>query len=101
MHGDGVIGKAGDINAAVRCFSVSGQLASYEMMAVNAATYLDIVRSGQTTFPVLTDKIESAKGARSEEMNGLSLAESAPTNVSSDQLGRSFYKQCSSYAALQ
>ena len=78
-----------------------GQLASCVMMAVNAATYLDLERSGQTTFAALTDKLESQSGARAEAINGLNLAESAPANVSPDQLGRSVYKQCSSYVVIQ
>ncbi len=101
MHGDGFIGKVGNLSYAIRCFSVGDQLTSCEMMAVNAATFLDLERRSQSRFAALTNKIENDSGASLEEINGLSLAESAPVNTSPDQFGRNVYKQCSSYAEIR
>ena len=101
MNGGGFVGKAGDMSSAVRCFSVGGQLGSCFEMAVQAASFLELERTGQSTFAEMTNQLEGKSDAKPEDLNGLSLAESAPANMSPDQLGRTVYKQCSSYAELQ
>lgn len=98
---DGIIGPVGNMSYAIRRFSVAGQLGSCAIMAITAATYLDLERTGQTTFAALTSKIESESGGTAAESSGLSLAESARASMSADQLGRYVYTQCSSNAEIQ
>ena len=88
MNGDGFVGKVGNMSYAIRCFSVGGQLASCDIMALEAATLLDLERTGQSTFAALTNKLENESGTRPENTKCLRLAESAPANMSPDQLGR-------------
>lgn len=98
---DGIVGKVGNMSSAIRCFSVVGQLASCFETAIQAATFLDLERTGQSSFAATTSDLENKSGSNTADFDGLSLAESAPANMSSDQLGRTVYKQCSSYAEIQ
>jgi hypothetical protein len=97
---DGFVGRAKNMNHAIRCFSIYDQLASCAVMAVQAATFLDLERTGQSTFAATTNDLENKSGTSADDMDGLSLAESAPANMSPDQLGRYVYKQCSSYVVF-
>jgi hypothetical protein len=85
---------------ATQCFSVGNLLLSCFDIANQAATFLDLERTGQSTFAALANELENKGGTSAEAMEGLSLAESAPASMSSDQLGRNVYKQCSSYVVI-
>ena len=94
QSGDGIIGKVNDMKEAIACWSAGDHVASCGSMAVQAASWLDLVRTGQTTFAELTIEVENKPGAGADETNALSLAESAPATISPLQLGQTIYEQC-------
>jgi hypothetical protein len=95
-----VHGKAKNMSQAIRCLSNGERFLSCADTAISAATWLDLVRSGQTTFAELTNKFENGSARQGEDIDGLSLAESAPANMSPDQLGRTVYRQCSTNVVI-
>lgn len=101
QSGDGFIGKVNNMKEAIACWSAADHVASCGSMALQAASSLDLVRTGQTTFAELTSETENKPGAGADETNGLSLAESAPAAMSPLQLGRAIYEQCLSAPQLK
>lgn len=59
QSGDGIIGKVNDMKEAIACWSAGDHVASCGSMAVQAASWLDLVRTGQTTFAELTIEVEN------------------------------------------
>jgi hypothetical protein len=59
---DGFVGKAKNLSHAIRCFSIWNQLGSCVMMGVQAASFLDLERTGQTTFAARTNELAEAEG---------------------------------------
>ncbi len=103
QSGDGIIGKVNDMKEAIACWSAADHVASCGSMAFQASSWLDLVRTRQTTFAELTNEIENAHNppAGASETDALSLAESAPAAMSPLQLGRAIYEQCLSAPQLK
>jgi len=90
-----------NLSDAIRCQSIPNQLTICVMLATGAATYLDMKRTGQHSFGELETAIDNAHGGDPHAFSELSLAETAPANISPDQLALDIYRQCSSYVVAR